>query len=110
MPNDKVMFPVTAKVTVPAVGLVEVAGVEPASGSIATGASTSVAPVLFRTGISPGPDIPVLAPFKFPAAKEERPPLQVACFYDTRFFSGKHGKEGRAALSKQRVRNLVWQL
>jgi hypothetical protein len=90
--------------------MVEVAGVEPASGSIATGASTSVALVFVSHRNQPGRDTPVLAPIKFPAAKEERPPLQVACFYDTLIFSGKHGKEGRAALSKQRVLILVWQL
>lgn len=90
--------------------MVEVAGVEPASGSIATRASTSVARVFVSHRNQPGRDTPVLAPFRFPGQKEKRPSLQVACFYDTRFFSGKRGKEGRVALIKRRVRNLVWQL
>jgi len=77
--------------------MVEMAGVEPASGSKATRASTSVALAFISHRIQPGQDIPAQSPFDFPGLKEEQPLRQVACFYDTRFFADKHGEEGRAA-------------
>ena len=77
--------------------MVEAAGIEPASGSQATGTSTGIAPVLFSRRRLPGAGSAAACSVVFPPAAVEQPLATVGRFVDAPASSPGREGEGRAA-------------